>query len=479
MNEINELLKYGESEKVEFKKSTAQLEKGLKAVCGFLNHRGGGLYFGIHEGKVIGQDVSDSTLRSISQKIRQKIKPEVSPEITVLGACKKNIIKVGIEGGINRLYYLDGVAYKRIGTENVIIPPDEIERIIIEKKSRSWGSEISEEAGPDDIDEKTVRWFLREARIQRGLNILENTSVEEALMKLNLTRDGKLTNAAALLFGKLPQDFFIQSEIKCIRFKGDEPVKPFIDFQVIEGNIIEQINEAEKFVLRNIQKSVFPAEKGVQRTEKYQYPPWAIREAITNAVVHRDYENPSKVQVRVFDDRIEIWNPGTLISPLTLDDLRKPHKSFPRNPLLARGLFRIKYIEEVGTGTNDIIRECNRYGLPEPEFKIIAGDFVIVFRLPPLLENLKKLGLNERQIAGVNYVLKQGGMGNKEYRELNKVSRYTASRDLVNLVKKGVLKSTDTGKRKLKYSLLTQDASKMRQKMRQKDCENMFEKSKT
>ncbi len=211
--QLNELLKTGESEEVEFKKSTAQLEKGLRAVCGFLNHLGGDVYFGIDKDKVVGQQVSDQTLKSITQKIRQKIKPETCPEITVIETDKGNIIKVHVKEGMDKLYYLSGVPYKRTGTENVIIPPEEIERIILEKRKKNWDSEICEGASLKDIDEEKVKWFLEEAKHKRGLAIPKNTEIKEALMRLNLSRNGKLTNAAILLFGKNPQNFFLQCEI--------------------------------------------------------------------------------------------------------------------------------------------------------------------------------------------------------------------------------------------------------------------------
>ena len=151
--DTKEIIENGESETTEFKKSTAQLEKALKSICGFLNHRGGVVYFGVDNGKVVGQEVSDSTLKSISQKIRQKIKPEVTPEVKVLEIVGKRVIEVMVKEGANKPYYLAGIAYKRIGTENPIISPEELERTILERRTRYWDSEICEEASLDDIDE--------------------------------------------------------------------------------------------------------------------------------------------------------------------------------------------------------------------------------------------------------------------------------------------------------------------------------------
>jgi len=140
-----------------------------------------------------------------------------------------------------------------------------------------------------DINEEKVRWFVREAKRQRGLKLSEELPIKEILTSLKLLRNGKLTHAALLLFSEEPM--FLQSEIKCIRFSGNEPVKPYIDFASMEANVFDLVNGAEDFVLRNIRKAIWLVPEQIQREEKYEYPPNAIREAIVNAVVHRDYES--------------------------------------------------------------------------------------------------------------------------------------------------------------------------------------------
>ena len=196
-------------------------------------------------------------------------------------------------------------------------------------------------------------------------------------------------------------------------------------------------------------------------------PPDAIREAIVNAVAHRDYEPPSKVQVRIFDNRIEVWSPGTLPDEITIEDLRREHISVPRNPLLFKQLFWVKYVEDVGGGTLDMISRCREWGIPEPVFEHITGAFVVTFKLPPALGDLEKLGLNERQIRAVNYVVKQGSIANREYQTINNKTRYTATRDLGVIVKAGIFDKIGEGKRDLRYVLI-QNAAKMRQKNTQK-----------
>ena len=242
------------------------------------------------------------------------------------------------------------------------------------------------------------------------------------------------------MFGKNPQRFFIQSEIRCARFKGIKAVKPFIDMKVINGSIYEQIDQTEKFILFNIKKAAWIEPGKIERQEKWEYPPDAIREAIINAIAHRDYYSSANVHISIFDDRIEIWNPGKLPPPLTPKDLKEEHKSIPVNPSLANLLFLIKYIERWGTGTNDIIKWCREEGLPEPIFKEVTGGFAVVLRKFQIPENLESLELNERQMKAIEYISQKNRIANNEYRKLFPgITDRTVLNDLRDMVKKGIL----------------------------------------
>jgi len=165
------------------------------------------------------------------------------------------------------------------------------------------GAAYIKEAGLEDIDEDRVKQFLERAGFERRLDISPTISVEESLERLELIKNNKLTNAAVLLFGKNPQRFFMQTETRCARFKGTKPLE-FIDMKVFRGNIIDQRDNAVEFVKEHIK--LHAKIVGTERVETWEYPIEAIREAITNAICHRDYEISSNVQIRIFDDRIEI-----------------------------------------------------------------------------------------------------------------------------------------------------------------------------
>jgi len=187
-----------------------------------------------------------------------------------------------------------------------------------------------------------------------------------------------------------------------------------------------------------------------ERQEVWEYPPEDLREAIVNAVCHRDYFSTGNVQIGIYDDRVEIWNPGKLPEPLTPAMLKGEHQSIPRNPLIANTLFLIRYIEQWGKGTNKIIKWCKEQGLKEPDFEEIGGSFVIRFPAPEnILDlvvdkrrlDLRELGLNERQIEALGLMVNEKKvMTNSLYRKKFKITDRTALRDLNFLLKKGLIK---------------------------------------
>ncbi|MFO8078021.1 MAG: ATP-binding protein [Thermoplasmatota archaeon] len=240
------------------------------------------------------------------------------------------------------------------------------------------------------------------------------------------------------MFTKEPQRFFLQCEIKCGRFKGTT-TKEFIDMAEFSGPVHEQVDNAEKFVMKNIRKAAWIEPGKVERQEKWEYPLDAVREAITNAVVHRDYQTTSKTQVRIFDDRIEIWNPGTLPEGWTIETLKKEHESKPFNPLLAKLLFLIGYIEEWGRGTVDMIEDTLNHGLLEPEFEDTGTAIVVIFRKSITKEFLKEKGLNDRQIESVEYLKENERIKRKTYSDIFDIGATTAYKELDEMIEKGIL----------------------------------------
>src|SRR4030067_1106108 len=204
---------------------------------------------------------------------------------------------------------------------------------------QTFDSAICEDAGFKDIDEDKVRRFLRTAKSQRNFPLDATSPVKDVLIHLNLLKSGKLTNAAVLLFGKNPHKYFLQAEVKCLQFPGTEVEKPFTSYHIYNGDLFEQIDKSVAFVPDAIRLPVIQQEHTAQVKRPYEIPVFAIQEAIVNAVAHRDYNTTAGVQVMVFVDRLEISNSGSLPNQLSLEDLKKPHTSYPNNPLLASVLY--------------------------------------------------------------------------------------------------------------------------------------------
>ncbi|MCD6277079.1 transcriptional regulator, partial [candidate division WOR-3 bacterium] len=299
----------------------------------------------------------------------------------------------------------------------------------------TWDSLFCE-ATFSDIEISAVEDFKSLAK-DRIPSISKLDSTEKIFVNLKLITDNKeMTNAGVLLFGENPQKFFISAKTRIGRFKTSTDI---IDTVIAEGNLFKQLEtvlEATKKHL-NVRFEI----KGIQRQDIWDYPIEAIREAVINALIHKDYSSPAEIQIRIYDDKIWIWNPGKLPPQLTIEDLKREHSSYPRNPLIANAFYLAGFIERWGSGTRRIVDLCKAQGLPEPDYKEEQGGFSVWFYKDIFTEeNLRKMGLNERQIKAVIYVKEKGKITNSEYQKLTEVSKPTATRDLKILVEMQILK---------------------------------------
>lgn len=232
-------------------------------------------------------------------------------------------------------------------------------------------------AALNDLDFDRITRFCILARRGRSFPLPENTPASDILEHLNLLDKGRPTHAAVLLFAKKPQRFLITSEVKCAHFHGFEVAKPIPSYQVYKGTLFELVDQAKDFVLSKIDLWVGTRAESSQVPTAYEIPQEVVTEAIVNAIAHRDYASNASVQVMLFKDRLEVWNPGSLPPTLTLEKLRGPHASVPPNPLIAEPMYLTKYIERMGTGIRDMIDRCRNAGLKEPEIRLDAGSWVI------------------------------------------------------------------------------------------------------
>lgn len=424
-----------ESQTVEFKESWR--DEYLKILCAFANTDGGVLYLGLSDdGKPVELKKVRDLLESLPNKIRNNL--NIIPSIEVEKMNDKEVIKIEISPSEVPVSY-KGKFYIRAGSTTQEVSGMELIKIIMKKQKLSWDSLLSD-VGIEEIDEETVLKFKKMARDR--IAISQEDSVEKILENLELIKDGKLTNAGLLLFGKNPQKFFLNSISRVGKFKTPTEI---LDTTEIRGNLFLQVDKLVEAIKKHL--NVRFVIKEIEREDVWDYPIPAIREACINALIHRDYMDPADIQIKIYDDRIWFWNPGKLPEGLTVEMLKGEHYSKPRNKLIAMVFYYAGLIERWGTGTKRMVELCKEQGLPEPEFKEFGDGFSVTFYKDIYNEEyLRKMGLNERQIKAVLYVKERGKITNKEYRELNGLSDEGARQDILKMLQLGILKQKGKGR---------------------------------
>ncbi len=446
---------FGESDQVEFK--TQWGDEALQSLASFANMRGGTVYVGVaDDGQIVGTDVSDAQQQRIGGTVRSGL--QLAADVRVERREGVDILAIRVPSSPQPVL-LRGSYWMRSGTTSSKAPQEQWAGLVLAQMGKSW------DALPggtlDDIDSEAVRRFVRGAKASANSrlppDVPDDAPPEVVLTTLRLmaeaTEEYQVTNAALLLFGKDPQRALPMARVRVARFRTNDEI---IDHPPATGTVFEQIEAATRAVeeyntsrltlgVGNDSAVGVAAEGGAMRREDHRrYPPLALREAIVNAVVHRDYVAPGDVQVRVLDDRIEIWNPGGLPPGVVVDDLRtRPHASVPRNGLLANAAYVARLFEGWGTGTTRIIESCRNAGLPDPVFNEASSGFSVTLaaerRNVLALEKIAVLDLSERQRAALAQMTSVGGITNAEYRRLTGVSKPTATRDLDDLVARDLL----------------------------------------
>lgn len=420
-----------ETQNTEFKENWR--DEYLRVICAFANSEGGKLILGVNdEGIAVGIKGSKKLLEDIPNKIRNRL--GIIPSVNIEGRKGKSIVIVNIAPSSVPISY-DGRYYLRSGSNTFELRGNELTRFLISKVGMGWDEIVEENATVDDIDFDTVEKFKTLAK-ERLPSVELESEPAKILEKLNLIEKGKLKKAAILLFGKDPRRFYLQAYLKIGRFKTEVDI---IGSDDIEGNLFQQVEKAIEVLKKKYLKAEFKIE-GLYRKEILEYPEEALREAIINALIHRDYVGSAHTQMKIYDDKIWLWNEGGLPAGISVEDLKKSHGSKPRNKILADVFFKASLIETWGRGTIKIVDSCRKAGLPEPEFKEEQGGFSVYFYKDIYTEeNLRKMGLNERPIKAVLYVKEKGKITNKEYQEIAKISKPTATRELSALVDMNIL----------------------------------------
>jgi ATP-dependent DNA helicase RecG len=399
---LRRLVAAGESESVEFKKTTGQRTEAGKTLCAMLNGQGGHVIFGVNDrGEIVGQRVTTRTHEEVANELR-KIDPQVTPAwetVRVGGGLAVIIVFVPGGGGP---YTFDDRPYIRSGPTTQRMDKRLYEARLTERMHATSRWEllpVPKGITVADLDageiEVTLENAVRIGRMERP----RRADIRSILTGLRLIEGGRLLNAALVLYGKSEraENPFPQLAIRLARFRGTSKVPDFADNRQYWGHAFDLLRRAESFLQDHVPIAGKLMRNRFQRVDRAWYPPQATREALANALCHRDYSSHGgTVSLAMFDDRLEISNPNGLHFGLTPQSLTRAHDTQPWNPRIAEVFYRAGLIEKWGMGTINILEWCRENGNPPPRWEVREPGSVVVTFWPAVPET-------GRTVAGTSH----------------------------------------------------------------------------
>ncbi len=415
-----------------------------ETLIAFANSEGGTIVLGVHDNGTIGEmlmeEEAEGALRAALSICRPPVLTEWIEQQTPAGA----IVLLRVERSSELHTLADGRALVRTSGENRPLTGGELQVLTANKSISDFETDPVPGAKREDLDDLVIEEYLekRQQRSPRGNPLPKNT----LLQQINaITENGTPTVTGMLLFGKEPQLYLPQSRAIFVKFADTQPRGPEGSFgygrrEEIGGSLARIIERAWRVIWEEMDKQAIV--KGLQREEQVEYPPFAVREALVNAVCHRDYKlRGSSIEIRMYTDRMEIISPGGLPAYITVDNIVDEHYS--RNPRLVNGLYQWGYIEELGLGIDRMIEDMVAAGHPPPEFDAKSHRFTVKLynkKDPTKIVPEWEQNMNDRQIKAMQYVQANGAITNRDYRELcPHVTAETLRLDLVDLVERGIL----------------------------------------
>ncbi len=327
---------------------------------------------------------------------------------------------------------------------------EEIMQKMISSTGLSWDSVLEPTSTIKDLDFEKINRFIYSIKKSGRLPIPEQATELEFLRKIELIREEVPTRTALLLFAKNPETYFSAAFLKLGRFRSPTLI---VDDREVHGTLFDQLDAAMSWFRERLETK-FILKGKPERDVLWEYPLSAIREALVNAICHKDYNSAAHSQIRLYDNHLEIWNAGGLPSSLTPEMFLTERDSIPRNRKIAEAFFYSGLIERWGSGTTRMTAELQEFGFPPPKFESEFGRFRLFFYRPPSSEEiLLKEDLTQRQLSIIDYVKKQGSISNSEYQKIGTVSKRTATRELNELATKKILISEGTKGRGVVYKL--------------------------
>jgi len=375
-----------ESSTLEFEATFPRINQIIKTIVGFCNQHGGRIIIGVeNDGTIKGlsEQEIEQGLEYLHNNIYQETVPPIIPLVYAQNIADKTVLIVEVASGLNKPYYvksekLDKGTYIRLGRSTLRATPDIIEELKLASRGRFFDSMPVHHAELADLDMHAVQDFFHSRKGIREVPPVLN----EALSAYRLITDqhGQIhpTTAGILLFGKSPQKFFSEALMRCTRYAGIEG-REAIAYLDCTGTLFQQFQQAYTFLLSQLYHSF--TIKGPVREERLELPEVALREAIINAIVHRNYNISATIKISVLDNRIEIFSPGGFPGPLNLQNLKKG-LTYTRNVAISKVFREAGFGEKLGTGVYTIFSSYKNYGLPAPE--IIEGENFVKCILPRL-----------------------------------------------------------------------------------------------
>ena len=417
--ELQKSIAAGESQTLELKKSTAEKERACRSMCALANGQGGQVVFGVTPfGKVVGQKVTDRTMEELAQEF-QGFEPPLSVQLQRIPLSEGDgrgleVLIVQVDRVAYAPVSFRGIPYERVLNTTRVMPRVNYQRLLIESMHTTdrWEMQPAFGCSVDDLDSREIVVTLEES-IRRGRSVDPGTRDTLAVLRgLGLLVNGEqLSRAAVALFCKdelaLPE--FPQFNLRVARFKGTTRDE-FLDNRQYTGNAFALMRRAERFLIDwlPVASKIVPGK--MARIDTPALPTEAVREALANAFIHRDYTSAAgSVAVALYDDRLEIISPGELHFGLTPDMLYQPHESKPWNPWIAKVFYRRGLIETWGRGTLKIANLMQSAGLPVPVLHENSGSVVMTFTLPEQLGKVNE-GVNEGVNALVAFITQHQGM---------------------------------------------------------------------
>ena len=418
-----------ETQNIEYKSSWR--DEYLKWICGFANANGGTIFIGKDDkGNIVGVAEAKKLLEDIPNKVRDVL--GILVDVNLQETTEGDYLEIVVEPYPNPVNY-KGQYHYRSGATKQELKGVALDKFLLQKQGKRWDSVTIPKVTIADLKQETLAFFReRGIRSKRLPDTISQDDLEQLLENLNLIEEGNLKRAAILLFHPNPEKFITGAYVKIGYFQREADL---VFQDEVHGNLIEQVEKTIELLFTKYIKAIISYE-GIHRVETYEYPKEAVREALLNAIAHKDYSGLTPIQIRVYRDKLMIWNEGTLPENWTLEKLLQSHSSRPYNPDIANTFFRCGYVESWGRGVRIMAELCEAQGLPQPFYNIDGSDFWIEFRDFFNEQGLIERGLNERQIKALFFIKEKGEITKKEYQELNNISVRTAVYELKELVEK-------------------------------------------